>query len=75
MSRAIERRIQGRTAVIIALRLDTVRHVDEIVVLSNGIVVEHDERETLAADPTSAFSEMLATAKDGVFVDDEEVRL
>lgn len=75
MSRAIDRLIQGRTAVIIAHRLDTVRHVDEIVVLSNGIVVEHDERETLAADPTSAFSEMLATAKDGVFVDDEEVRL
>lgn len=75
MSRAVDRLIDGRTAVIIAHRLDTVRHVDEIVVLSNGIVVEHDERESLAADPTSAFAEMLATAKDGVFVDEEEVRL
>ncbi len=75
MSAAINRLIEGRTAVIIAHRLDTVRHVDEIVVLSNGIVVEHGERATLAADPTSAFSEMLATAKDGVFMDESEVRL
>lgn len=75
MSRAIDRLVAGRTAVIIAHRLDTVRHVDEIVVLSNGIMVEHGDREELAADPSSFFAEMLATARDGVFADGEEVRL
>lgn len=76
MSEAIGRLIAGRTAVIIAHRLDTVRHVDRIVVLAEGRIVEEGRRRDLADDPTSAFAEMLATARDGVFLDrPEEVRL
>lgn len=76
MSRAIDRLVEGRTAVIIAHRLDTVRHVDEIVILSNGVMIERGPREALEADDTSAFAAMLATARDGILVDDmEEVRL
>ncbi|MEN0060998.1 MAG: ABC transporter ATP-binding protein [Myxococcota bacterium] len=43
---ALERLLEGRTAVIVAHRLDTVRHCDRIVVLGAGRICEsgtHDE--------------------------------
>ena len=43
---ALEKTIQGRTSIIIAHRLWTVRHVDRIIVLDHGRIVEegnHDE--------------------------------
>jgi ATP-binding cassette subfamily B protein len=43
---ALEKTIQGRTSIIIAHRLWTVRHVDRIIVLDHGKIVEegnHDE--------------------------------
>lgn len=43
---ALENLMQGRTVIIIAHHLNTIRNVDKIIVLSNGIVAEegtHDE--------------------------------
>ncbi|MCU0491122.1 MAG: ABC transporter ATP-binding protein/permease [Chloroflexaceae bacterium] len=43
---ALERMLHGRTSIVIAHRLSTIRHVDRIVVLHKGQVVEdgtHDE--------------------------------
>ena len=43
---ALERMIKGRTSIVIAHRLSTIRHVDRILVLHKGRLVEdgtHDE--------------------------------
>ena len=46
LQRSIQRISRGRTAIVIAHRLSTVRHANRILVLENGAVVEdgtHDE--------------------------------
>ena len=49
LQRSIQRISTGRTAIVIAHRLSTVRHADRIVVLENGAVVEDGTHETLIA--------------------------
>jgi ABC-type multidrug transport system fused ATPase/permease subunit len=56
---ATERLFSGRTVIIIAHRLDTLRTVDEIMVVADGAILEHGPRVDLASDPNSAFSAML----------------
>lgn len=60
VTRAIDRLIQGRTAVVIAHRLSTVERLDEIVILDAGRVVEHGSRQDLRADPESRYAALLA---------------
>lgn len=59
---AIAELLAGRTAVVIAHRLSTLRHVDEIVVLDHGAVVEHGTHGALAADLHSRFHHLLELA-------------
>lgn len=59
---AIAELMKGRTALVIAHRLSTLRHVDEIVVLDHGKVVEHGTRERLMGDDNSRFHHLLALA-------------
>jgi ATP-binding cassette subfamily B protein len=59
LERAITRLLDGRTAIIIAHRLATVRRADEIVILSDGEIVEYGDRIGLEKDPTSRFSQLL----------------
>lgn len=59
---ALERLLAGRTAVIIAHRLETVERVDEILVLDGGRVAEHGERAALAADPSSRYARLRRAA-------------
>src|SRR5690606_4685176 len=57
--RAISRLLKGRTAVIIAHRLHTLERADSVLVVEHGRVVEHGERERLARDPSSRYSQLL----------------
>ncbi len=59
LANATERLFSRRTVIIIAHRLDTLRTVDEIMVVSDGTILEHGPRSVLANDPDSAFSAML----------------
>lgn len=61
IERAIDRLLVDRTAIIIAHRLATVLRADEILVLDQGHILEHGERERLAAEPTSRFAQLLRT--------------
>jgi ABC-type multidrug transport system fused ATPase/permease subunit len=60
---ALERLLRGRTAVIIAHRLDTVDRVDAVAVLDDGAVIEHGPRAVLAADPTTRYARLLRAAR------------
>jgi len=44
---AINKMMQNRTSIVIAHRLSTVRHADEIIVLKNGTIVERGTHEEL----------------------------
>ncbi len=60
---AVDRLVAGRTAILVAHRLTSLRSVDEIAVIDDGRVVEHGERAALVDDPHSRFSRLLATAR------------
>jgi ATP-binding cassette subfamily B protein len=59
---AVTALMAGRTTLVIAHRLSTLRHVDEILVLDRGRVLEHGARDQLAADETSRFHHLLQIA-------------
>ncbi|MET0566118.1 MAG: ABC transporter ATP-binding protein [Acidimicrobiia bacterium] len=63
LATATERLYAGRTVVIIAHRLETVRTADEIMVVDAGRIVEHGPRQALAADPTTRYAALLAAGR------------
>jgi ATP-binding cassette subfamily B protein len=67
---ATRRLLDGRTAVVIAHRLETLAEVDEIAVLENGRLVEHGDRNRLAADADSRYACLLRTADHGLLLSD-----
>ena len=56
---AVRELLRGRTAIVIAHHLDTVRRVDDIAILDGGRILETGSRETLASDSASRFSQLL----------------
>ena len=57
----MNRLLRGRTAIIIAHRLATVKRVDDIMIMESGRIAEHGERSALEADAGSRFSGLLRT--------------
>jgi len=68
IERAVERLLEGRSAIIIAHRLETVERVDEIMILDDGCIAEHGPRQALADDPSSLFYRLLQTGIEEVLV-------
>ena len=66
IERAIDKLLQDRTAIIIAHRLGTVHRTDDIMILEDGRVIEHGDRERLAADPGTRFHSLLRTGLEEV---------
>lgn len=59
VERAMDRLLQGRTAIIIAHRLATVQRADQVLILEQGRVIEQGDRRVLAADPRSRLWHLL----------------
>jgi ATP-binding cassette subfamily B protein len=66
IEQGINRLLRGRTGIVIAHRLATVRRADEIMLLDQGQVQEHGPREALANDPGSRFYQLLQTGLEEV---------
>lgn len=62
LDRAVTRLLAGRTAVVIAHRLATLDRVDDVLVMGDGGVLEHGERQRLAADPQSRYARLRRAA-------------
>jgi ABC-type multidrug transport system fused ATPase/permease subunit len=60
---AVDRLVDGRTAVLVAHRLSSLRAVDEIAVVDDGRIIEHGERADLVADRDSHFAHLLKVAR------------
>ena len=49
LQRSIQRVMEGRSSIVIAHRLNTIRNVDRILVLNQGRIVEQGSHESLLA--------------------------
>ncbi len=64
VTRAIDRLLKGRTALVIAHRLSTVERLDEILVLDRGQIAERGKTGDLRDDPDSRYAQLLAVGAD-----------
>ncbi|MFS0836919.1 ABC transporter ATP-binding protein [Paenibacillus sp. 1P03SA] len=62
VQQATDRLLQGRTVIIIAHRLNTLRGVDRILVMDGGRIAEQGSRQALADRPGSRYSRLLRQA-------------
>jgi ATP-binding cassette subfamily B protein len=58
LQRAVDVLLQNRTGILIAHRLESLRRVDEILILENGRIVEQGARTELLQDKTSRFYQL-----------------
>lgn len=57
---ALEKLMEGRTTILVAHRLSTVRNADNIAVLQNGKVAEMGSHERLIAKPGSIYKQLVS---------------
>jgi ATP-binding cassette, subfamily B, bacterial len=57
--RATTKLLKGRTGIIIAHRLETLKHANHILILENARVIEYGERIVLENDPQSHYHHLL----------------
>ncbi|NHJ47018.1 MAG: ABC transporter ATP-binding protein [Asgard group archaeon] len=62
---ALEKLLHGRSAIIIAHRLPTLEKVDDIIILSQGEIIEAGSRSDLVSNPDSLFSELIHKGMEG----------
>ena len=63
---AMERLMRGRTSLIIAHRLSTVRAMDRILVFEHGRIVEDGRPETLLARPDGRYRRLFERQSEGI---------
>jgi len=68
IEKAVGKLLENRTGIIIAHRLGTVQKADEIMILNDGRIAEHGQREQLASNPESLFYHLLQTGLEEVMV-------
>lgn len=66
LEHAIDKLLKGRTAIIIAHKLDTIKRADDILILERGNVLEYGNRKQLAENPNSRFYQLLQTGMEEV---------
>ena len=55
---AINELMKGRTSIVIAHRLSTLKNADQIIVLDNGKIIESGSHEELVGKPEGAFNKL-----------------
>ncbi len=68
LERAVTKLLKGRTAIIIAHRLQTILRSDEILILEDGKMLEHGSTKILGNDPNSRFAQLRRTGLEEVLV-------
>ncbi len=66
LENAIDKLLKGRTAIIIAHKLDTLHRADNVLILEKGNILEYGDRKALASDSTSRFYQLLQTGMEEV---------
>jgi ABC-type multidrug transport system fused ATPase/permease subunit len=61
IEQAVQRLLHNRTGIIIAHRLETLQHVDEIMIMRDGAISEQGARDAMALDANSRFAQLLRT--------------
>jgi len=60
VQQALDRAMEGRTAIVIAHRLSTIRNCDVLFVINNGQVVEQGSYDELTEQSDSYFNKLKA---------------
>lgn len=69
IQKALHELMKGRTAVVIAHRLSTLKHLDKIAVIEKGKVIEQGSHEELLALPNGIYADLWKRQKDGFIVE------
>ncbi|CAF4868985.1 unnamed protein product, partial [Rotaria sp. Silwood2] len=72
VQKALDHACKGRTTIVIAHRLTTIRNADQIYVLDNGSVIEQGTHETLMAKEEGIYQAMVKRQQMVKIQDDQD---